>query len=118
MVTVQTARKLLEDNISSLEPIDIILENAHGHVIAQDIYAPINLPPLTPSAMDGYAVRFADIKSNLPSKLRISGEVKAGYSKTPTLGKGCAIRIFTGAPVPSGADCIVMQEDTEEANVK
>jgi molybdopterin molybdotransferase len=116
MVTVNEAKKLLERNTSSLEPIDISLENSRGYVIANDIFAPINLPPLTSSAMDGYAVRFSDIKSNLPVKLRISGEVKAGYSKTQTLGKGCAIRIYTGAPVPSGADCVAIQEDTEEAN--
>lgn len=116
MVTVQEAKKLLEDNINSLEPVDISLENSRGYVIAQDVYAPINLPPITSSAMDGYAVRFSDIKSDLPVKLRISGEVKAGYSKTLTFGRGCAVRIFTGAPVPWGADCVVMQEDTKEAN--
>lgn len=114
MITVQQARKLLAKNVSSLETIYLNLESALGHVIAQDISTPIDLPPFTSSAMDGFAIRISDVGRTDPVKLKISGEVKAGDSSIPTVKQGCAVKIYTGAPIPIGADCVVIQENTQE----
>lgn len=114
MVTVQQAKKLLANNITSLEPIYLNLEAALSHIIAEDISTPIDLPPFTSSAMDGYAIRISDVNGIGTAKLKISGEVKAGNSKILTVKGGCAIKIYTGAPIPIGADCVVIQENTQQ----
>ena len=90
----------------------IPLEQARNRVLAADIAANRSQPPFASSAMDGYAVRAADIAS-VPVELDIVGEAPAGHGFAGTVGRGQAVRIFTGAPVPDGADTIVIQEDTE-----
>ena len=114
MVTVQQAKRLLANNIISLEPIYLNLEAALGHIIAEDISTPIDLPPFTSSAMDGYAIRISDVNRIDSVKLKISGEVKAGNPNTLAVNEGCAIRIYTGAPIPIGADRVVIQENTQQ----
>ena len=114
MVTVQQAKKLLANKVISLEPIYLNLEAALGHIIAEDISTPIDLPPFTSSAMDGYAISLSDINRIDSVKLRISGEVKAGNSNTLRVKEGCAIKIYTGAPIPIGADRVVIQENTQQ----
>ena len=88
------------------------LTEAAGRVLAADLAAKVTQPPFDASAMDGYAVRYADV-STLPATLEVVGQSIAGARFHGTVGTGKAVRIFTGAPVPQGADCIVLQEDTE-----
>lgn len=85
------------------------LSQALGRVLAQEIIAPVNVPPFDNSAMDGWAY----INSPLPADgtLKIVGRVAAGHPFNGTLNPGEAVRIFTGAPVPAGADTVAMQED-------
>ncbi|MEI6083403.1 MAG: gephyrin-like molybdotransferase Glp [Verrucomicrobiota bacterium] len=91
------------------------LSTALGCVLATDVVSPLNLPLWDNSAMDGYAVRAADVNSageNNPIHLRVAGEIPAGTAAaTPVEPQSC-VRIFTGAPIPVGADAVVMQEDT------
>ena len=85
--------------------------DADGRVLAQELVSGLQVPPQDNSSMDGYAVRFADLLGPNPV-LPVSQRIAAGASGTP-LSQGSAARIFTGAPVPEGADAIVMQEDCE-----
>ncbi len=87
------------------------LRGALGRVTAADIKAPVDLPPFDNSAVDGYAVRHADLKSDGDTKLAIAGRVTAGANAAIALQPGEAIRIFTGAAMPKGADTVFMQED-------
>lgn len=82
---------------------------AGGRILAEDVVAPEELPPWTASAMDGFAVRAEDV----PGTLRVNETVPAGGYPKIQVGPGTATRIMTGAPVPEGADCVVMVEDTE-----
>jgi molybdopterin molybdotransferase len=86
------------------------LEDAHGYVLAEDLAARRTQPPEDVSAMDGYAVRAADV-AKTPATLRVIGEVAAGRPFPGSVTAGCAARIFTGGIVPAGADTIVIQED-------
>ncbi len=89
---------------------DVPLATARGRTLAHDLRALRTQPPVAVSAMDGYAVRAADI-ANPPARLRLIGESAAGRAFAGVLGPGETVRIFTGAPVPSGADTILMQEN-------
>ena len=86
------------------------LADALGRVVANDVRTKIPLPPFDNSAVDGYAVRHADLAASGETRLRIVGRSQAG-SRTEAVGAGQAIRIFTGAPMPEGADTVFMQED-------
>ncbi len=92
----------------------VALEAAHGRVLAADLAATRTQPPFAASAMDGYAVRAADLAC-LPAELTVIGAAPAGGAHAGTVGPGEAVRIFTGAPVPDGADAILIQENTEPA---
>lgn len=95
------------------ERIEVPLMNALGHVLAADVVSSVDVPPLDNSAMDGYALRASDAGQALP----VSQRIPAGAIGV-ALAPGTAARIFTGAPVPAGADAVVMQEDcTEVAGV-
>jgi molybdopterin molybdotransferase len=87
------------------------LADAHGRVLAADVAALRTQPPADVSAMDGYAVRSADV-AQVPVKLRVVGEVAAGHPFEGTVGRGEAARIFTGGVLPPGTDAIVIQENT------
>ena len=87
------------------------LRAARGRVTAADIAAPVDLPPFDNSAVDGYAVRHADLDSKADTRLRIAGRLTAGRRAEINLKPGAAIRIFTGAAMPQGADTVFMQED-------
>ena len=95
------------------------LRGARGRVTAADTVAPVDLPPFDNSAVDGYAVRHADLARDSDTKLAVSGRLQAGARATAALGPGQAIRIFTGAAMPAGADTVFMQEDVtvEDDNV-
>lgn len=100
--------------LSSLKPIGIevrSLAEADGYVLAESPLAAIALPPFDNSAMDGYAVRAVDVR-RVPTFLKQVGEVAAGGCFSGSVGPGETVRIFTGAPLPNGADAVVMQEDT------
>ncbi len=84
------------------------LENAAGRVLAEDVAADRDYPPLDRSVRDGYAVRAADV----PGRLRVAGEVRAGERHEGRVGPGEAVAIMTGAPVPAGADAVIMIEHT------
>lgn len=87
------------------------LREADGRVLAEDLVARLTQPPFNASAMDGYAVRAEDATEG--TALAVVGVSAAGAAWPGVLGRGQAVRIFTGAPVPAGADAIVIQEDTE-----
>ncbi len=87
--------------------------NVLNRVLATDVVSPLDVPPMNTSAMDGYAVRIADL-SHGDRRLPVSQRIPAGHAPQP-LAEGTAARIFTGATVPPGADAIVMQEQTEAA---
>jgi molybdopterin molybdotransferase len=95
-----------------LPPEQVSVADAVGRVLAEDVAARRTQPPFPVSAMDGYAVRANDVAS-VPTTLRIVAEIPAGAGFGGRLGAGEAARIFTGAPLPEGADTIVIQEDTE-----
>lgn len=116
MLSYEQARQVVLENITpaGVEQADLI--DAVGRVLVEDIVAPWNMPLWDNSAMDGYAVRFADC-GEIPCKLKVTGYVPAGATAEGIEVKaGCAIKIMTGAPVPSGADAIVPFEETEETS--
>ena len=100
-------------NVRVLEPERVSLLEAAGRVLAEPVAADRDIPPLTNSAMDGYAVRGADIsQAQTPARLRVVGEVAAGHVSRVRVEPGTAVRIMTGAPLPAGADTVVRFEDT------
>jgi molybdopterin molybdotransferase len=92
------------------------LADAVGHVLAEDVVAPLSLPPWTNASMDGYAVRAVDVtgaSAARPVTLRVAGTAAAGSGTPQPLAPGEAWRIYTGGPVPDGADSVIRQEDTD-----
>ncbi len=114
MISVQAAKKIISENVSSLEPIILQLQDSAGLILAEDVYATTDIPAFPQSSMDGYAFSFEGWKQH--KKLKIAGEVAAGNNETFTLAPGNAVRIFTGAAVPAGADTVIMQEKTQVEN--
>jgi len=117
VLTVQEARDRILARIPTLEPEEIPIESAAGRVLAEDITSGWDVPPFANSAMDGYALRSADIRAATPDRpiaLRVIGEVQAGYPPPSSVVTGTALRIMTGAMLPEGADAIVRVEDTQE----
>jgi len=113
LLPVGEARTRILSTCGPIEDIETVrLDAASGRVLAGDIVAGRSQPPFASSAMDGYAVRAEDIAS-APVELAIVGEAPAGHGLDGAVGRGEAVRIFTGAPVPAGADTIVIQENTE-----
>ena len=106
------ARMLADAGPAGVE--EVALGAAHGRVLATDLSATRTQPPFDASAMDGYAVRAADL-ATLPVELEVIGTAPAGRAFAGDVGPGQAVRIFTGAPVPAGADAILIQENTEPA---
>src|SRR5215467_8926670 len=114
MSVAEALRQVLE-HASPLATETVPLADAYGRVLASDLSAMRTQPPVDVSAMDGYAVRAADVKST-PARLRLIGEVAAGHPFAGAVGQGEAARIFTGGVVPPGADTIVIQENTTREN--
>ena len=112
MISVEEAKKLISEHISSLKPVIKPLQQAAEHVLTNDIFAAFDIPAFAQSSMDGYAIIFGEQTTNL----NLIGEMAAGTANKLTLTKGQAIRIFTGAPLPDGADTVVMQEKTSREN--
>ena len=114
MISVAEAVTAVTGGFEPLAPERVSLPEALGRVLAEDVAARVNNPPAAVSAMDGYAVRAADV-AETPVTLARVGEAAAGGGYADQLGPGECVRIFTGAPLPEGADAIVIQEDTEVA---
>ncbi|UYQ91408.1 molybdopterin molybdotransferase MoeA [Chitinophaga horti] len=110
MIDVSTALHILQSNTSVPAPAMLPLQEATGFTLAADVKAPRNMPAFRQSAMDGYAFDYAAWDKISP--LQIASEVAAGATKVMSLLAGQAARIFTGAPMPEGADTVVMQEKT------
>ena len=112
MISVAEAESRILKSVKPTPLEQLAITDCFGRVTGQDVVSRRTQPPMAVSAMDGYAVRAADV-TNTPVELNIVGYAPAGGSYDKTLGSGEAVRIFTGAPVPNGADAIVIQEDTE-----
>jgi len=127
LITVEDALNKINAHVSQGQPIKKPLQNALGLTLVADVFSPINMPPFAQSAMDGYALKF-----HTSNEFKLVGEIKAGDNKNPSLKAGEAVRIFTGAAVPTNADAVARQEDcvlayetvtvnplpTENANVR
>jgi len=111
LLPVADARRLIVDDLKAVGTEDVKLWDALGRVLRADAAALVTHPPADVSAMDGYAVRAGDVAS-VPHALRVVGESAAGHPYRKTVNEGEAVRIFTGAYLPAGADAIVIQEDT------
>jgi molybdopterin molybdotransferase len=119
MVTVDEALEKIFSRIHPLGFEKVSILDALGRVLAEDIHANRNIPPLDNSAMDGYALRIEDIQKaspNHPIRLEVIGDLPAGSISKKRLERGKAIRIMTGAPVPKGADTVIPVEETKKEN--
>jgi molybdopterin molybdotransferase len=104
--------QLIAERITPVTETELVpLRSARGRVTAADVIAPVDLPPFDNSAVDGYAVRHADLAADGDTTLKVSGRLTAGARADHALGPKQAIRIFTGAAMPAGADTVFMQED-------
>jgi molybdopterin molybdotransferase len=114
MISVAEAKRIITDNTTALGPINLSLQHAAGLVLAENVFALTTIPGFPQSSMDGYALSFSGWQLN--KKLKITGVIAAGSADNITLQPGNAVRIFTGAAVPPGADTVVMQEKTKVEN--
>lgn len=112
MKALTEAQRDVLDAVSPLPVIEVTLREAAGLVLAESVTAPHDIPPFANSAMDGYAVRAADVV-DVPVLLTVVEDVPAGSVPTVTVVEGTAVKIMTGAPLPTGADAVVKVEDTE-----
>ncbi len=114
LMPVGEAKDRILNGAKTLPRESVPLHQCAGRALAAGIKAKRDQPPFPASAMDGYAVRFADVQA-VPAKLKVVGSAPAGHGFGGTVKSGQAVRIFTGAPVPQGADTVVIQENTEAA---
>ena len=115
-IKVDEARKIILEKIEVQGTEKVPINEALGRILSEDIVARRNNPPMDNSAMDGYALIANDIKSatpDTPVTLDIIEDLAAGYRPEMAVKPGQAVRIMTGAPIPEGADAVIMQEDTE-----
>ncbi len=111
LLPVEEAAKRMAEHVPPVSEVErVSLADALGRVVANDVGSAVALPPFDNSAVDGYAVRHADLQSG-DTTLTVSGRLQAGGRPVKAVGAGEAIRIFTGAPMPEGADTVFMQED-------
>ena len=112
LLPIAEMERLIAERVVPIAGAETVpLSAARGRVVASDVVAPIDLPPFDNSAVDGYAVRHADLRPDADTTLKVADRVTAGHTAARGLGAGEAIRIFTGAPMPAGADTVFMQED-------
>ncbi len=110
MISQEEARKRILEKVRSLPERTVPLSSALGGFSAQEVVARLPLPTFDNSAMDGYAVMASSSRKD--ARLKVIGEQPAGIDRELRISPGEAVRIFTGAPIPTGADAVVMQEDT------
>jgi molybdopterin molybdotransferase len=114
-MTAAEALDLLGERLAAVtEPEIVALRSAPGRILAEDVVADRAVPPHDNSAVDGYAVRFDDLSTVAETRLKVTGRAAAGHPVTEALARGSAVRIFTGARMPDGADTVMMQEDCRE----
>jgi len=112
LLPVAEAEQLIAERVAPVAGTETVtLREAMGRVLADDVVAPVHVPPFDNSAVDGYAVRAADLDRERDTRLNIVDRVTAGRAASLAVREGEAIRIFTGAPMPAGADTVFMQED-------
>jgi molybdopterin molybdotransferase len=112
MMSVDEAVAIIAARVTPVQDVETVsLNAADGRILASDISAPLPLPPFTNSAVDGYAVRSSDLPVREQQAFPVTGRVQAGASADGAIEPGHAVRIFTGAPMPEGADTVFMQED-------
>lgn len=112
LMPIETAQTLMATQVPVLTETETVpLAAALGRVTAGDVIAPVSLPPFDNSAVDGFAVRIADVAAQGETALRIAGRLQAGAEARAPIAPATAVRIFTGAPMPPGADTVYMQED-------
>jgi len=112
MMSVDEAVSIIAARVTAVGDVEVVsLTEADGRILAKDIAAPLPLPPFTNSAVDGYAVRSGDLPQLEERTFPVAGRVQAGASVHEPIKPGHATRIFTGAPLPQGADTVFMQED-------
>jgi molybdopterin molybdotransferase len=112
MMSVDEAVAIIAARVTAVQEVETVaLANADGRILARDIVAPLPLPPFTNSAVDGYAVASRDLPPDEAQIFPVTGRVQAGASARGPVKPGQAVRIFTGAPMPNGADTVFMQED-------
>ena len=116
LLEVEDALERIMAHFAPLDAVDLPVLQALGLTLAEAVASPLDLPPLANSAMDGYAVRRADIADAdaTPPTLAVTAAIAAGQMPEQAVAPGCAIRIMTGAPVPDGADTVVPFEETDE----
>ncbi|MEN3335743.1 MAG: molybdopterin molybdotransferase [Blastocatellia bacterium] len=112
MITVDEALNIVLDRVEPLGDESVALTDAHQRILAEDLFADMDLPPFDRARMDGYALRSTDFAA-APARLKVIGEIAAGASYAGELHAGEAIKIFTGAPLPRGADAVQKVEVTE-----
>jgi len=116
MLSVEEARRRILEHFQPLEPERIPILEALGRVLAEDVAAEMDIPPLPNTAMDGYAVRIADTADATPehpARLKVVADLAAGYVLEEPIQPGQAVRIMTGAPIPPGAEAVVPFENVE-----
>jgi molybdopterin molybdotransferase len=112
MMSVDEAVAIIAARVTPVQDTETVaLDDADGRVLAAGISAPLPLPPFTNSAVDGYAVRGGDLPQGQEQAFPVTGRIQAGASANEAIKPGHAMRIFTGAPMPDGADTVFMQED-------
>jgi molybdopterin molybdotransferase len=112
MMSVDEAVAIIAARVTAVQDIETVaLTEVDGRILANDISAPLPLPPFTNSAVDGYAVRSSDLPVREEQAFSVMGRIQAGASAGTAIQPGHALRIFTGAPMPEGADTVFMQED-------
>jgi molybdopterin molybdotransferase len=112
LLPVDEVERLIRERVTPVAEFETVALNAAaGRVVARDVVAPIDLPPFDNSAVDGFAVRHADLDAKDETRLAVVERVTAGRAAAHSLAAGAAVRIFTGAPMPAGADTVFMQED-------
>ncbi len=112
LLPVAEAERLIAERVAPVEDRETVtLREVLGRVLAENIVAPVNIPPFDNSAVDGYAVRGDDLDADGEKRLAVVDRVAAGHAAHHAVKPGEAIRIFTGAPMPAGSDTVFMQED-------
>jgi molybdopterin molybdotransferase len=114
LLPIAEMERLIAERVKPVAETETVpLAAARGRVVASDLMSPIDLPPFDNSAVDGYAVRHRDLAPGAETTLAVVGRLTAGTAAGAPLGEGETARIFTGAPMPSGADTVFMQEDVQ-----
>ena len=115
LMPLETALTQMLGRITPLHEVETLpLVRCFGRIAARDIVSPLNVPGFDNSAMDGYAVRLADLQTG--NALPVAGKAFAGQPFSGEWPAGTCVRIMTGAPVPAGCDAVVMQEETEQTD--